>query len=106
MNKILSTIVTTSLLLSSATVFAATGEEGMEAESNPQAVEQTQSGPDMSVELDKMFKKLDTNHDGMIDKKEAKADKALSKDFKKIAKNGKLDQEGYGKWEQTRKQAN
>ena len=105
MKKVLSTIVTTSFLLGSATVFAATGEQGMEAESNTQATQQTQSGHNMSAELDKMFKKLDTNHDGMIDKKEAQADKALSKDFNKVAKNGKLDQHGYGKWEQSRKNA-
>lgn len=46
-----------------------------------------------------VFSKLDANHDGMIDKNEAKKDKALSKSFKKIAKNGKLDQQGFTNWE-------
>jgi len=49
-----------------------------------------------------MFKKLDVNNDGMIDKKEAKTDKDLAKDFKKIAKKGKLDKDGYQQWEQAR----
>ena len=106
MNKTLSTIMSLSLLLGTTGAFAASDQDGMETESTPGAVQQTQQSQgaqDMSAEFDKMFKKLDTNHDGMIDKKEAKANKALNKDFKKIAKNGKLDQEGYGKWEQSHK---
>jgi methionyl-tRNA synthetase len=45
------------------------------------------------------FMKLDTNKDGFIDAKEAKADKKLTHSFKKIAKNGKLDEPGYESWE-------
>ena len=45
------------------------------------------------------FVKLDANHDGVIDKQEAKADPALSTDFDDIADDqGKLDEEGYTEW--------
>jgi len=99
MNKKLSTtLLSVSLFLTSATVFAA-AEESAAPEAAPAA-----SGTDMSTQMDEMFKKLDTNHDGMIDKKEAKADKALAKDFKKIAKKGKLDQENFNKWQESHKQ--
>lgn len=45
------------------------------------------------------FQKLDKNHDGMIDKKEAKQDKALHKEFKKVAKKGKLNETDYLNWQ-------
>ena len=45
------------------------------------------------------FVKLDTNHDGVIDAQEAKADPALNADFADIADDqGKLDEEGYTEW--------
>lgn len=44
------------------------------------------------------FMKIDANHDGVIDRKEAKGDTALNQSFRKLAKNGKLDEKGYDAW--------
>ena len=45
------------------------------------------------------FVALDTNHDGVIDEQEAKADPALNADFDDISDDqGKLDEEGYTEW--------
>ncbi len=49
------------------------------------------------------FMRLDANRDGAIDDKEAKADKSLAKAFGKISKNGKLDEQQYQKWAESRK---
>ena len=106
MNKILLSIVTGSLLLGSSVIFAAEEESGAAAtETEAPATEapaMDSSAPaaeDMTAKNSDKFKLLDKNNDGVIDKKEAKADKALAKAFKKIAKKGKLDRSGYEKWE-------
>ena len=101
MNKILSTaLLTVTLTLSSA---VANAEEGSAMAPKPApAAAAPAAKPAMSNHLGAMFDKLDKNHDGMIDKKEAKADKYLSRAFRKIAKNGKLDKDGYSKWEEKR----
>ena len=44
------------------------------------------------------FMRLDTNHDGVIDQTEAKADVFLSKEFGSIATNGKLNEKAYDAW--------
>ncbi len=51
------------------------------------------------VQWKKQFQALDKNNDGAIDSKEAKADKNLDRQFKTIAKKGKLDQSGYMNWQ-------
>jgi Ca2+-binding EF-hand superfamily protein len=48
--------------------------------------------------IQKQFQQLDANSDGMIDEKEAAIDMNLSKSFKSIAKDGKLDEQGYSAW--------
>ena len=45
------------------------------------------------------FVKLDTNHDGVIDEQEAKADPALSAAFDDLSDDeGKLDEDGFTEW--------
>jgi len=103
MKKLLLSIVSSRLLLGSSVIMAAGEEAGGAAEAPamdaPAAAESAGgAADDLTAKNTEMFKTLDVNHDGVIDKKEAKADKALSKSFKKIAKKGKLDQAGYEKW--------
>ena len=59
-----------------------------------------------SEDLHGQFMKLDANHDGVIDRKEAKGDPALKHSFRKLTKNGKLNEKGYDAWKnsQDRKQ--
>jgi len=97
MKKILLSIVSGSLLLSSSVIFAAGDEAGA---TEAPAMDSTPAAgtEDMTAKNSDKFKLLDTNNDGIIDKKEAKSDKALAKAFKKIAKKGKLDRAGYEKW--------
>jgi len=100
-NKLINSIAGVSLLMSGAVVSAA--DENFESEKS--TVQENSATADKPVSEDAiaaMFKKLDVNHDGMIDKKEAKGNKDLIKDFKKIAKKGKLDKDGYQKWEKDR----
>lgn len=66
----------------------------------PAAMPEPESAPapaEMSAAA-KEFAKLDSNKDGSIDKKEAKKNKKLSKSYKKLAKNGKLDEPTFTKW--------
>lgn len=51
-----------------------------------------------------MFNKLDTNKDGYISQKEAKADKNLSKDWSKVDsdKKGKIDESQFSAFEESR----
>jgi len=106
MKKTLAPILGITLLVSGAAVFAA--DEAGEAFTDKESAvtENEQAAPAASMEAEdpiaQMFKKLDANQDGMIDKTEAKSDANLSKSFKKIAKNGKLDKNGYQQWEQSR----
>ena len=44
------------------------------------------------------FAQLDTNHDGVIDTQEAKADPALAAVFDDVATDGQLDEESYTEW--------
>ena len=91
------TLVTTCILglaLTGSSVFAV--DEGA-ATSNPGI--ETAIQPDLA--LRKQFQSLDKNKDGVIDTQEAKADKALSTQFKTIAKKGKLDEAGYMNWYQS-----
>ena len=53
---------------------------------------------DHAAKYHEQFAKLDTNHDGVIDKGEAKAHKALHKSFAKAAKDGKMTEEQFAKW--------
>jgi len=95
MSKILSTaLITVTLALSSA---IASAEEA--ASMAPQAAPAPAAKTAKPDRLQAMFDKLDANHDGMIDKNEAKANKRLSRSFNKVAKNGKLDKDGFMKWE-------
>ena len=100
--------MTVSLILGSAAASAASGQESepaMQDQQTPAAVQQLKDNQEMASKSMDTFSKLDTNHDGLIDIKEAKADKSLAKEFKNIAKNGKLDKDGYGKWEQSHQKA-
>ena len=104
MKKTLASLITVSFLLGSAVASAANDQASMKEAAPPAAqpsAKPASTNPAPTANAEDMFKKLDKNHDGMIDKNEAKADKALSKEFKKVAKNGKLDQQGYNKWEQS-----
>lgn len=80
MKKLLLSIA---VLLLSTSVYAATGDAGNKMK-----------------EVHPDFSKLDINHDGFIDKKEAKADKMLSKKFNTVAVNGKIDQHAYDSWKE------
>jgi len=57
----------------------------------------------MQTQLREQFRKLDTNKDGVIDKQEARHDKALSKAFKDVAKKGKINETEYMHWQQLKK---
>lgn len=94
MFKSVQKLLVTSLLFSTALIAQAAEES---------AATTPASGSESAIH--EQFMKLDTNKDGIIDTKEAKADKKLSHDFKKVAKNGKLDEPGYESWEnQSKKQ--
>jgi len=105
--KLIFPIMGLALALSAVAVNAAdeesTGEDSP-SETSLSTQESTSPAQPVSDEnpIAAMFKKLDANNDGIIDKKEAKTDKDLAKDFKKIAKKGKLDLDAYQKWEQAR----
>lgn len=100
MKKTLASLIGISMITSAVTVFAAAGDMESGTESAPVASQDAATqGQSISDKMAAIFNKLDANHDGMIDKTEAKKDKALSKSFKKIAKNGKLDQQGFTKWQ-------
>ena len=107
MKKTLAPILGITLLVSGASIYAAeeAGEAFTDQEPNVSTSESVSApakaggGNDA---ISQMFKSLDINHDGTIDKTEAKKDANLSKSFKKIAKNGKLDMNGYQQWEQSR----
>ena len=96
MNTITLKIFITALALSSSAVFAG---DAMEAATDKSA----QPAVQPNTQLKKQFIGLDTNKDGMIDLKEAKANKMLSKQFNEIAKDGKLDETGYITWSQAQK---
>lgn len=100
MQKTLLSTAIVGLLLSSAAVFAAETA----TQSTGAATVSPAASSDISVKPDSQlrekFQALDKNHDGTIDRKEAKADKQLHKSFKKIAKKGKLDESGYINWQQ------
>ena len=53
---------------------------------------------DMSDTTHAAFVQLDTNHDGVIDAQEAKADPALAAVFEDVATDGKLDEADYTDW--------
>ena len=46
----------------------------------------------------KEFRRLDTNKDGYIENSEARADKALSGEFGRLAKNGKVSRASFIAW--------
>ncbi len=105
MNKIVSTVLSLSFTALAMNAFAETAPteaapmEAAQTEAAPAAMQtEKQEIQNASAMAEEGFSKLDANKDGVIDRKEAKADKNLSKAFKKIAKKGKLDQEGYDKW--------
>ena len=105
MKRTLAPILGITLMVSGAAVYAATDEAGEAFTDQESSTANSEPAPAKAGGDDvitQMFKKLDANKDGAIDKTEAKNDAALSKSFKKIAKNGKLDMNGYQKWEQTR----
>ena len=56
------------------------------------------AGKASSDAIKAQFKEIDANNDGMIDEKEAAVDMNLSKSFKSIAKDGKLDEKDYSAW--------
>jgi len=103
MKKSLAPILGITLLFGGATVYAADDAGEAFTDKEP-ATTESEPAPANNADdaITQMFNKLDMNHDGAIDKKEAKSDKALSKSFKKIAKNGKLDKNSYQQWEQSR----
>lgn len=104
--KLIFPVMGLALALSAMTVNAAdeetsddsSGDASMTTQEDTSPVQQSAAEDPVAA----MFKKLDVNNDGMIDKKEAKTDKELAKDFKKIAKKGKLDKDGYQQWQQAR----
>lgn len=97
MKKILITTCILGMALTSSYLLAA-GEgkmdthPGMEAGAHGDSYQKTQ------------FESLDKNKDGMIDAQEAKADKALSNQFKTIAKKGKIDKASYMNWHMSQQQ--
>ena len=101
-------ILTATLITFGMPVIAAENEAAAPA-NEPAATEQaapaeTSSAQDnqaieMQTQWRTQFQKLDKNHDGVIDKKEAKQDKALNKAFKKVAKKGKLNETDYLNWQ-------
>lgn len=105
MQKTLLSTAIIGLLLSTTSVFAV---ESANHEMNTAAqAPAPAANPEMAAKPDtqarEKFQALDKNHDGKIDKKEAKADKDLNKSFKKIAKKGKLDESGYINWQQAQR---
>jgi len=62
------------------------------------AAEQPGMGSGSSAR-DETFMQLDKNHDGTIDRAEAKADPALAKAFDTVAKNGKVNKQEFQSWE-------
>jgi len=91
-NNLITTVII-GLALTSSAAFAVD-------EQNISAQSATHSAVQPEMQWKKQFESLDKNKDGIIDSKEAKADKALNKQFKTIAKNGKLNETGYMKWHQ------
>lgn len=94
-SKILLTYVIGLSLVVPAAFAANESDDGFVEPSIQQPVAQPQ------LQWKKQFDSLDVNKDGMIDSKEAAADKHLNKQFKTIAKKGKLDQSGYMNWQKT-----
>ena len=93
MQKTVLTTLIIGLALTGSAAFAA-GDEEISAQPSAQSAIQPE------LQWKKQFQSLDKNKDGVIDSKEAKADKVLDKQFKSIAKQGKLDETGYMNWQQ------
>ena len=68
-------------LVLSTSIYAATGDSSVR-----------------KMEKHPAFSRLDTNHDGYIDKNEANADKSLATSFDHLAASGKLDKKAYNAW--------
>lgn len=101
MKQSLLTLTCLSLLLS-ATAF---GDEHATSNNTPVAnpnasnsQQMAQVDPAASSQIHDLFIKLDKNKDGYIEKNEASNMQGLEKDFSKISKNGKLDENSFIAW--------
>jgi phosphate-selective porin len=111
MKKATLSILAASLLGMSVSAIAAEGEQAAPAAAAeaqtaaPAASTTPQANQAIAMETQwrTQFKKLDKNHDGVIDRKEARKDKGLYKEFKKVAKNGKLNETEFLKWQESKK---
>lgn len=96
MNK---TLIITSLAtcLVTGQVFAAqTGQYGSTAHTKSSAK------ANESPATHRMFIRLDANKDGYIERSEAQSNAALTQDFSKLSKNGKLSESEFSAWESQR----
>ncbi|MGA7802067.1 MAG: EF-hand domain-containing protein [Gammaproteobacteria bacterium] len=105
-------ILAASLSLAAAGVaFAA--EEGTPQQTAPAASEQTApeagqapaaAAPAIPANIRARFEKLDRNKDGYIDAKEARHMRTLHREFKHVAKSGKMNEADFAAWEEHRTQ--
>ena len=89
MNKSLAFVAGLALVCSTAAMAAESGMGKAAAAKESPAVRHAHA----------LFAKLDRNKDGYLDKKEAGRVRALSRDFDRIAKHGKLDRSAFTKWD-------
>ncbi len=104
MKRTLAPILGTTLLVSGASLYAAYGAGEVFTDQEPSATESESASASAGGEdvIGAMFKKLEANQDGTIDKTKQKNDAALSNSFKTITRKGKLVKNGYHQWEQSR----
>jgi len=89
MKKTILALALTTFTMAGVAVAAETGETAGKAAATAKP----------STHVHAEFTKLDKNKDGFLEKKEVASNKALSRDFDKIADQGRVNEEKFAAWE-------